>query len=69
MLSHPQLPRYGELVELDGALWLVRDWQDGIAYDLLLRQGGSVRMRFCCCCARCCRCLRCGMAAGSCTVI
>jgi serine/threonine-protein kinase len=38
MLSHPQLPRCGELVELDGALWLVRDWQDGIAYDLLLHQ-------------------------------
>ena len=37
-LSHPQLPRCGELLELDGALWLVRDWQDGIAYDLLLRQ-------------------------------
>ena len=36
-LLHPQLPRCGELVELDGALWLVRDWQDGIAYDLLLR--------------------------------
>ena len=35
-LSHPQLPRCGELFELDGALWLVRDWQDGIAYDLLL---------------------------------
>ncbi len=33
MLSHPQ-----KLVELDGALWLVRDWQDGIAYDLLLHQ-------------------------------
>ena len=38
MLSHSQSPRCGELVELDGALWLVRDWQDGIAYDLLLRQ-------------------------------
>ena len=37
-LSHPQLPRCSELVELDGALWLVHDWQDGIAYDLLLRQ-------------------------------
>ena len=37
-LSHPQLPRCGELVELDGALWLVRDWQDGLTYDLLLRQ-------------------------------
>lgn len=38
MLSHPQSPRCGELVELDGALWLVRDWQDGISYDLLLHQ-------------------------------
>jgi serine/threonine-protein kinase len=37
-LSHPQLPRCGELVELDVALWLVRDWQDGLTYDLLLRQ-------------------------------
>ena len=34
-LSHSQSPRCGELVELDGALWLVRDWQDGITYDLL----------------------------------
>ncbi|MDA9699568.1 serine/threonine protein kinase [Synechococcus sp. AH-736-M02] len=38
MLSHPQSPRCGELVELDGELWLVRDWQDGITYDLLLKQ-------------------------------
>ena len=38
MLSHPQLPRCGELVELDGALWLVRDWNDGIVYDLLLHR-------------------------------
>ena len=37
-LSHPQWPRHGELLELDGALWLVRDWQDGTTYDLLLRQ-------------------------------
>ena len=37
-LLHPQLPRCGELFELDGALWLVRDWQDGITYDVLLRQ-------------------------------
>ena len=38
MLSHPQLPRFGELVELDGVLWLVRDWNDGIVYDQLLRR-------------------------------
>ena len=37
-LLHPQLPRCGEFFELDGALWLVRDWQDGIPYDVLLRQ-------------------------------
>ena len=37
-LSHSQSPRCGELLELDGALWLVRDWQDGIAYDQLLHQ-------------------------------
>ena len=37
-LLHPQLPRCGELLELDGALWLVRDWQDGIPYDVLRRQ-------------------------------
>ena len=37
-LLHPQLPRCGELLELDGALWLVRDWQDGVTYDMLLRQ-------------------------------
>jgi len=37
-LLHPQLPRCGELLELDGVLWLVRDWQDGVACDVLLRQ-------------------------------
>ena len=37
-LLHPQLPRCGELFELDGVLWLVRDWQDGVACDVLLRQ-------------------------------
>ena len=39
-LLHPQLPRCGELLELDGVLWLVRDWQDGLTYDVLLRQRG-----------------------------
>ena len=37
-LLHPQLPRCGELLELDGVLWLVRDWQDGVTYDVLMRQ-------------------------------
>ena len=26
---HPQVPRFGELIEHDGALWLVREWQEG----------------------------------------
>ena len=37
-LLHPQLPHCGELLELDGVLWFVRDWQDGVACDVLLRQ-------------------------------
>jgi len=37
-LLHPQLPRCGELFELDGVLWLVRDWQEGVACDVMLRQ-------------------------------
>ena len=37
-LTHPQLPRCGELFALDEAIWLVRDWQDGVAYDVLRRQ-------------------------------
>ena len=27
-LLHPQLPRCRELLEVDGDLWLLRDWQD-----------------------------------------
>ena len=37
-LLHPQLPRCRELLEVDGDLWLLRDWQDGVSYDDLLRQ-------------------------------
>ena len=37
-LLHPQLPRCGERLELDGALWLVRDWQEGVGYDVLQQQ-------------------------------
>ncbi|WP_250397023.1 serine/threonine protein kinase [Synechococcus sp. MU1651] len=37
-LLHPQVPRCGELLELDGSVWLIRDWQDGVSYDVLLRQ-------------------------------
>ncbi|QNI96049.1 serine/threonine protein kinase [Synechococcus sp. RS9902] len=37
-LLHPQVPRCGELLELDGSIWLIRDWQDGVTYDVLLEQ-------------------------------
>ena len=45
-LLHPQLPRCGELLELDGAFWCVRDWQDGVAYDVLLRLRAARQMPF-----------------------
>ena len=41
-LLHPQLPRCGECLELDGALWLVRDWQAGSGYDQLQLGPGEV---------------------------
>ena len=35
---HPQVPRFGELLaEADGALWLVREWQEGRSYAELLQ--------------------------------
>jgi len=35
---HPQVPRFGELLsEADGALWLVREWQEGRSYADLLQ--------------------------------
>ena len=37
-LLHPQLPRCRELLEFDGDLWLLRDWQDGVSYDVLQRR-------------------------------
>ena len=45
-LLHPQLPRCGELLELDGEFWCVRDWQDGVAYDVLLRLRAARPMPF-----------------------
>ena len=33
---HPQVPRFGELIEQDGALWLAREWQEGSSYAELL---------------------------------
>ena len=34
---HPQVPRFGELIEQDGSLWLPREWQDGSSYAELLQ--------------------------------
>ena len=45
-LLHPQLPRCGELLALDGVLWLVRDWQDGVAYDVLLQLRAARQVPF-----------------------
>ena len=38
LLLHPQLARCRDLLEVDGDLWLLCDWQDGVSYDDLLRQ-------------------------------
>ena len=37
-LLHPQIPRCGELLELDGSAWTVRDWQEGTRLDRVQRQ-------------------------------
>ena len=34
---HPQVPRFGELIEQEGALWLPREWQEGSTYAELLQ--------------------------------
>ncbi|MBV2352115.1 phosphotransferase [Synechococcus sp. HK05] len=34
---HPQVPRFGELIEQDGALWLPREWQEGSTLAELLQ--------------------------------
>jgi serine/threonine-protein kinase len=33
---HPQVPRFGAVIEAEGALWLVREWQGGRTYGQLL---------------------------------
>ena len=33
---HPQVPRFGALIEADGDLWLPREWQEGRTYAELL---------------------------------
>ena len=34
---HPQVPRFGELIEQDGSLWLPCEWQDGSSYAELFQ--------------------------------
>ena len=34
---HPQVPRFGELIEQEGDLWLPREWQEGSSYAELLQ--------------------------------
>jgi serine/threonine-protein kinase len=45
-ILHPQIPRCGEQLELDGALWTVRDWQEGVSYAQLLQQREQRQMLF-----------------------
>ena len=45
-ILHPQIPRCGEQFELDGALWTVRDWQEGLSYAQLLQQREQRQMLF-----------------------
>jgi serine/threonine-protein kinase len=45
-ILHPQIPRCGEQLEWDGALWTVRDWQEGVSYAQLLQQREQRQMLF-----------------------
>ena len=45
-LLHPQIPRCGELLELDGSVWTVRDWQEGTRLDRVQRQRSERQMLF-----------------------
>ena len=45
-ILHPQIPRCGEQLELDGTLWTVRDWQEGLSYAQLLQQREQRQMLF-----------------------
>ncbi|MAB54544.1 MAG: serine/threonine protein kinase [Synechococcus sp. CPC35] len=45
-LLHPQLPRCGELLECEGSLWTVRDWQEGSTFAQVLMQRSERQMVF-----------------------
>lgn len=45
-LSHPQLPRCGELFEAEVSLWAVRYWQEGVTYRKLQQQRAERQLVF-----------------------
>ena len=45
-LSHPQLPRCGELFEAEVSLWAVRYWQEGVTYRKIQQQRAEWQLLF-----------------------
>lgn len=45
-LLHPQIPRFGGLMEEGESLWLVREWQEGRTYAELLKARAERQMVF-----------------------
>ncbi|QEY32479.1 serine/threonine protein kinase [Synechococcus sp. RSCCF101] len=45
-LLHPQIPRFGALIEEDARLWIVREWQEGRTYAELLQARSERQMVF-----------------------
>jgi len=43
---HPQAPRFGAVIQEDGQLWLVREWQSGRTYGQLLEARRERQMVF-----------------------
>ena len=43
---HPQIPRFGGLLEEEGALWLVREWQQGTPFDQIRQQRAERQLVF-----------------------
>jgi len=43
---HPQIPRFGGLLEEEGALWLVREWQEGQSLSQIQRQRSERQLVF-----------------------
>ena len=43
---HPQVPRFGAVIQEQGQLWLVREWQSGRTYGQLLEARRERQMVF-----------------------